>query len=84
MLLYKTEPQYTQEARAAAIQGTTALYVEIGADGAAHNIRVVRSLEPGLDQQAMDALSHWQFQPGQKDGVEVTVAATIEINWKLK
>jgi TonB family protein len=83
-LLYKTQPQYTPEARAGKIQGTTVLYAEIGTDGAAHNLQVQRSLEPGLDQQAIDAVSQWQFKPGQKDGVEVTVASTIEINWKLQ
>jgi TonB family protein len=84
ILLYKTEPQYTVEARAGKIQGTTVLFAEIGTDGAAHNVKVQRSLEPGLDQQAIDAVSQWQFKPGQREGVEVTVASTIEINWKLK
>jgi TonB family protein len=84
MLLYKTEPKYTEEARAGKIQGTTILYAEIGTDGAAHNIKVQRSLEPGLDQQAIDALGQWQFKPGQKDGQDVTVAATIEINFRLQ
>jgi TonB family protein len=83
-LLYKTEPSYTQEARDGKIQGTTLLYAEIGTDGVAHNIKVQRSLEPGLDQQAIDALSRWQFKPGQKDGQDVTVAATIEINFRLQ
>jgi TonB family protein len=84
MVLYKTQPQYTQEARAGKIQGTTVLYAEIGTDGLAHNVKVQRSLEPGLDQQAIDALSQWQFKPGQKDGQDVTVAATIEINFRLQ
>ena len=83
-LLYKIQPQYTPEARAGKIQGTTVLYAEIGPDGAAHNMKVLRSLEPGLDQQAIDAVGEWRFQPGQKDGVEVTVGSTIEINWKLQ
>jgi TonB family protein len=83
-LLYKVEPKYTEEARAGKIQGTTLLYAEVGADGVAHNIKVQRSLEPGLDQQAIDALSQWQFKPGQKDGQDVAVAATIEINFRLQ
>jgi TonB family protein len=83
-LLYKVEPKYTEEARAGKIQGTTLLYAEIGVDGAAHNIKVQRSLEPGLDQQAIDALSQWQFKPGQKEGQDVSVAATIEINFRLQ
>ena len=84
ILLSKTEPQYTEEARSGKIQGTTVLYAEIGTDGLAHNMKVQRSLEPGLDAQAIDAVGQWRFKPGQKDGVEVTVASTIEVNWKLQ
>ena len=83
-LLSKVEPAYTEEARNAKIQGTTLLYVEIGPDGYARNIRVNRSLEPGLDQKAIDAVSQWQFLPGMKDGITVTVAATIEVNFRLQ
>jgi TonB family protein len=83
-LLDKSEPQYTQEARAGKIQGTTLLLVEIGPDGYAHNATVSRSLEPGLDQKAIEAVSQWLFRPGTKDGFPVTVAATIEVNWRLQ
>jgi TonB family protein len=83
-LLQKTPVQYTEEARAGKIQGTTLLMVEIDPDGMARNIVVSRSLEPGLDQKAIDAVSQWQFRPGTKDGVPVTVAATIEVNFRLQ
>jgi len=83
-LVGKVEPQYTQEAREGKIQGTTLLMVEIFPDGVARNITVARSLEPGLDQKAIDAVSQWQFRPGTKDGVPVTVAATIEVNFRLQ
>jgi TonB family protein len=83
-LLSKVEPQYTQEARAGKIQGTSLLMVEIGPDGIARNITIRRSLEPGLDQKAIDAVTQWRFRPGTKDGVPVTVAATIEVNFRLQ
>ena len=82
-LLYKVEPEYSEEARAAKYQGTVTLYVEIGPDGLAHNARVLNSLGLGLDEQAISAVSAWQFKPGIKDGVPVTVAASIEINFRL-
>jgi TonB family protein len=44
---------------------------------------VVRSLSPGLDQKAMEALSQWTFQPGTKDGKAVPVWATVEVNFRL-
>jgi TonB family protein len=83
-LLQKVEPQYTQQARDAKIQGTTVLSVEVGPDGIARNIQVQRSLEAGLDQKAIEAVEQWHFAPGTKDGVTVTVAATIEVNFRLQ
>jgi TonB family protein len=82
-VLYKAEPEYSELARAAKYQGSVLLYVEIGPDGKAHNIQVVRSLGLGLDQKAIEAVSQWQFRPGTKDGQPVTVQATIEVNFRL-
>jgi len=83
VMLHKTEPGYSEEARVAQYQGTVVLYVEIGTDGMAHNIQVLRSLGMGLDDQAIDAVSQWQFKPGTRNGVPVPVAATIEVNFRL-
>lgn len=83
LLIYKAEPAYTEEARAAKYQGTVTLYVEIGPDGLAHNIRVLHGLGLGLDEKAIDAVSVWKFKPGMKDGQPVTVAASIEVNFRL-
>jgi TonB family protein len=83
IVLHKLEPEYSEIARAAKYQGTVLLYIEVGPDGKAHNIQVTRSLGLGLDQKAVEAVSQWQFRPGMKDGQPVTVAATIEINFRL-
>ena len=82
-LLQKVEPQYSDEARVAALTGSVMVYVEVGTDGLAHNIRVVQGLGLGLDENAVDAISQWRFQPGTKDGAPVTVAANIEVNFRL-
>lgn len=82
-LVAKLEPAYTDEARAARYQGTVVLSVEIHQDGKAHNIRVVRGLGLGLNEQAMHAVSQWQFVPGAKGGQPVPVRATIEVNFRL-
>jgi TonB family protein len=83
-LLDKVEPKYTDEAKDARIEGTTTLSVEVDTDGLAQNIEVVRSLDAGLDHNAVVAVQQWRFQPGEKDGVPVRVAARIEINFRLK
>jgi TonB family protein len=82
-LISKVEPDYSEEARRAKIEGTVVLNVEIRPNGRARNLRVTRSLDAGLDQKAMEAIEKWTFQPGQKDGKPVAVAATIEVNFRL-
>jgi TonB family protein len=82
-LLFKVEPEYSEEARKAKYQGTVVLYVEVDPSGKARNLRVIRSLGLGLDEKAIEAVNKWRFKPGYKDGRPVTVAATIEVNFRL-
>jgi TonB family protein len=82
-LLLKVEPEYSESARKAKIAGTVLLFIVVNPDGRASNIRVVRSLEPSLDQKAVEAVSRWRFKPGAKDGMPVPVQATIEVNFRL-
>jgi TonB family protein len=83
VLLYKKEPEYSEEARKAKYQGTVVLSVEVDPSGRAVNPRVVRSLGLGLDEKAIEAVRQWKFKPGYHDGKPVTVAATIEVNFRL-
>jgi TonB family protein len=82
-LLSKVEPQYTEEARAAKLRGTVLLYIEVDPDGTAQNIAIKRSLGLGLDEKAIEAIRQWRFRPGVKDGAPVTVAAQVEVNFRL-
>ena len=82
-LTFKIEPQYSEPARTAKLAGTVVLYIEVGADGLAHNIQVMQGLGLGLDEKAVAAVSQWRFRPGMKDGAAVPVAATVEVNFRL-
>jgi TonB family protein len=79
----KIEPKYTAKARAAKIEGTVELKMVIKPDGRAANIHVARSLDKGLDANAVSAIKKWSFEPGKKDGERVPVSATIEVNFRL-
>ncbi len=81
--LYAPDPQYTEAAREAKIAGTVLLFVVIGADGLVHDVKVQRSLEPSLDQKAVDAVRTWRFEPATRDGRPVPVQVTIEVNFRL-
>ena len=83
-VVYKTQPSYTEEAKAAKIQGTVGLSAVINAAGRAEEITVTRSLDPGLDTNAILSLTQWTFEPGTKDGQPVDVGVAIEFNFKLQ
>ena len=82
-LLSKVEPEYSEEARKAKYQGIVTLYVEVDTNGRAQNIRVLHSLGLGLDEKAIEAVKQWKFRPGMKNGKPVTVAAQIEVSFRL-
>jgi TonB family protein len=81
--IYKPEPQYSEDARIAKIQGSVKLSVVIDEQGRPDDIKVTTSLDPGLDQQAVEAVRQWLFAPATKDGVPVPVSAFIEVNFRL-
>jgi TonB family protein len=84
VLIYKTEPEYSEEGRAAKFQGVVLLYAQINPLGQAVNLRVLRSLGLGLDEKAMEAVKMWKFKPGMKDGNPVTVEVQIEVAFRLQ
>jgi periplasmic protein TonB len=82
-VLYKVDPEYSEEARKAKYSGTVLISLIVDTQGKAQSIKVVRSLGLGLDEKAMEAVAKWKFKPGMKDGHPVAVLATIEVNFRL-
>jgi TonB family protein len=78
------KPKYTPEALQAKTEGTVVLNVVVRAQGRPAEISIVRSLDPGLDQEAIDAVRRWRFAPGQRDGQPVPVLVQIAIPFSLR
>jgi len=83
VLLYKKEPEYTLPKRAAGIAGTVILSVTIDVQGRSQNIQVTQSVDPMLDQNAIDAVSKWRFQPAKQDGESVESVANALVSFQL-
>ena len=82
-LITKTDPSYSDEARAAKISGSVTLSLVVSKDGIPTNVRVVKSLGLGLDEKAIEAVQKWRFKPALKDGVAVATQAVVSVNFKL-
>ena len=83
VLLWKIEPEYTDEARRAKIQGTVVLHIEVDTRGQAQNITVRQSLGLGLDERAIEAVRRWRFRPGYRNGKPWATAAMVQVNFRL-
>lgn len=62
-LLYKVEPEFSEEARKAKYQGVVVLAIEVDVTGRPRNLRVLHGLGLGLDEKAIDAVARWRFRP---------------------
>jgi len=83
VVISKVEPEYSEEARKAKYSGSVLLSLVIDANGMPRDIKVVRPLGLGLDEKAIEAVSHWRFRPGMKGGHPVATQANIEVNFRL-
>lgn len=82
-LLKEVKPAYTVEALRQRIQGTVMLEVVVTREGMPGDIRVTRSLDPGLDVEAVRATMEWRFNPGRLGGTPVDVLVTIFMDFRL-
>jgi TonB family protein len=82
-VVYKVDPEYSEEARKAKYSGTVLLQLVVDIDGKAKNIKVVKGVGLGLDEKAVEAVQKWKFTPGKKNGQPVPVYATVEVNFRL-
>jgi TonB family protein len=82
-IVYQTEPEFSEHARKKKIQGTVYLALFVGTDGSVRDVKVERSLEKSLDQQAIAAAKLWKFEPALKDEQPVAVQVKIEMSFRL-
>jgi TonB family protein len=83
VLLYKVEPEYSDEARRAKYQGTVTLSVDIDENGLPNGVHVVRSLGLGLDEKAIEAVRKWVFKPATQNGAPVATTVQLWVDFRL-
>jgi periplasmic protein TonB len=82
--LNSPSPRYTEEARKNKIQGTVRVRVLIGADGGVKQVRMVRGLPDGLEEEAIRAAYQLRFRPAMKGGQPVAFWVPVDIEFNLR
>jgi len=80
---FETKPGYTEQARLAAVEGTVVVYAEITKDGSPENLRILRSIGFGLDEEAVKAVKQWRFVPDPESEKPGRVAMYVPVRFRL-
>lgn len=78
------QPQYTEIARKARIQGVVILQAIIDEQGNVTNVSVLKGLPMGLSESAEAAVKQWKFQPATLRGKPVAVYFNLTVNFQLQ
>jgi TonB family protein len=80
--IQKTDPEYTDQARLAELEGTVVLTALIDQEGFARNMEVGSPLGLGLDEKAIEAVKRWHFRPVADQSL-LSVAIRIAVEFRL-
>jgi protein TonB len=83
ILVTRVKPDYTRAAQMAGLEGDVVLEAVIDERGRVTALRVLRGLDPGLDQAALDAVRRWRFKPALRNGKPVKVFYILTVHYRL-
>lgn len=81
--IYTPDPEYSDSARKARINGQARVALEVGADGKVKRACVLEAVQPDLGEQAVIAIRRWRFQPAVKNGRPVSFETFAEISFNI-
>jgi periplasmic protein TonB len=82
-LIYKTDPEFSEEARKAKVQGNVLVNLWVSPDGTPTHVHVIRGIGMGLDEKAVEAVKQWKFKPAMENGKPVLVELNVEVNFQI-
>ncbi len=81
---YAPPPEYSDEARKVKYQGAVIVEGVIGVEGKVSNIKVVKGVGMGLDENAVAAVRTWRCKPASgPNGKPVPTIVPIEVTFRL-
>jgi len=79
---YTPPPEYPVEERNARHSGNITLHAMINSDGSVGSVSVGRSLNPALDQCALNAVRKWKFVPARLNGIAIATPIDIGVHFE--
>jgi TonB family protein len=83
-LLKEVRAMYSDAARRANLEGEVELEIVIRRDGSVGDVKVLRGLGMGLNEQAIQAVRQWRFSPARLKGTPVDVIVEVAVEFRLR
>ena len=82
--IFEVQPQYTEIARKARIQGVVILQTIIDKEGNITDVKILKGLSMGLADAAVSAVEQWKYEPATLNGKPVAVYFNLTVNFQLQ
>jgi TonB family protein len=80
VIRYTMSPLYSDEARRRMVEGIVTIDARVDSSGRPRDLRIVRGLGFGLDENALLAVRNWQFVPGTRPDA----IARVDVEFSLE
>jgi protein TonB len=83
-LLRRIEPTYPPMAVSAHLQGMVILEAIVDEEGTVTDVKVLRSVNPLLDREALAAVRQWRYSPVVLNGRPVPFVLSVSLSFSLQ
>ncbi len=82
-LLFKIDPEFSEEARKAKFAGDVIVSLYVDQKGNPINVHVARGAGMGLDEKAVEAVKQYKFKPAMENGKPVMVDMNVVVTFQI-
>jgi len=82
-LIYKVDPEFSEEARKAKFMGIVLVNLIVDQNGQPQNVHVLRGVGMGLDEKVVEAVKQYRFKAAREAGKPVAVELNVEVNFQI-
>jgi protein TonB len=83
ILLYKVDPEFSEEARRSKTAGNVLVNLWVDENGNPSHVHVIRGIGMGLDEKAVAAVKLYKFKPAMENGRPVMVELNIDVTFHI-
>jgi len=83
-LIRRVEPTYPPMAVSAHLQGVVILEAIVDEEGVVKEVKVLRSVNPLLDREALTAVRQWRYTPVVLNGTAVPFVLSVSLSFSLQ